>query len=153
MLIFMDTEYDSDYSLISLGLVTEDGKDHFYAEHSPNIARCNRFVLENVIPQLRNEYMPLETIRGNILEWMGQQPRRNIIATDSPIDIKILLNVIGKLPDNFCGNRYDLRPLIDTSIFHEAVCEYHNDDYPWHQALNDAYAHRAGWLAWKIKNR
>lgn len=59
----------------------------------------------------------------------------------------------GDLPAQIAG-RYDLRALIDTAVFNQAVCQYHaQPDQPWHHALHDAQAHRVGWLAWMDANK
>lgn len=66
-----------------------------------------------------------------------------------------MLNVTGGvIPANVSSVLYELRPLIDTAVFHKAVEQYHkHPDHPWHHALHDALAHRAGWLAWMDLNR
>lgn len=54
MRIFLDTEFTDfiDCELISIGLVSEDGRE-FYAERNDfNLARCNHFVQEAVLPLL-----------------------------------------------------------------------------------------------------
>lgn len=44
---------------------------------------------------------------------------------------------------------FDLRSLLETAVFNDAVCRYHaQPGQPWHHALIDAGAHRAGWMAW-----
>ena len=58
------------------------------------------------------------------------------------------------MPSNVCSVLYDLRPLIDTSVYDRAVAHYHtHPDHPWHHALHDATAHRAGLLAWMDLNQ
>lgn len=59
------------------------------------------------------------------------------------------------LPPNLDRSVFDLRPLIDSTVFNSAVCGYHDQpNQPWHHALHDARAYRAGWLAWmKVKKQ
>lgn len=152
MLIFLDTEYTCPVSrdLISLGLVSEDGQHLFYGERSDFDERsCNAFVRSEVLPQLGSERIALPELRLALGEWFRTLPRRIEIACDSHIDWELLHVVFdGELPSNVVG-RFDLRSLIDSTIFHDAVCQFHDmNGQSWHHALHDAKAHRAGWMAW-----
>ena len=54
MMLFIDTEF-TDFKhpdLISIALVSEDGKGEFYAELPVDLSKCNDFVLTTVLPQL-----------------------------------------------------------------------------------------------------
>jgi len=154
MLFFLDTEYTGygDNELISLGLVSEDGKHILYLEVEDfDCTHCNNFVRSMVLPNLRSpdhtqikkKYLP-EILRN----WFATLPRSVVIACDSPIDRQLLDKVFeSRWPENVVG-WFDLRPLIDTGVFDKAVCQYHSTDRPWHHALHDAQAHRAGWMKW-----
>ena len=149
MLVFIDTEYTNPETkkLISIGLVGEDGQKQFYAEVPVNEEECNRFVRENVLPVLTGPVMELPELRQALLEWFKGMPRKVILAADSPIDIRLLMDLLGERPANVTEDWLDLRPLIDTTAYHAAVCKYHEKlDQPWHHALHDAKAHREGWL-------
>ena len=50
------------------------------------------------------------------------------------------------MPANVLG-WLDLRPLADSPVFNAAMTRYHEAGKPWHHALHDACASRAGWLA------
>lgn len=60
MRIFLDTEFTDlvgvvhDPALISIGLVTEDGRSSFYVELTNNYTEdvCSYFVIQNVLPLL-----------------------------------------------------------------------------------------------------
>ena len=160
MLIFLDTEFTNlaERELISIALVSEDGQRVFYRERLDfDQERCSGFVQAKVLPLLgRCGHV---AVQGNQLSeqtrtWFSTLPRSVVIACDSEWDWQIFGEVIGHpLPANITG-RFDLRPLIDTAVFHHAVCRYHDQsDRPWHHALHDAYAHRAGWLAWHDARR
>ncbi|MFC6520885.1 hypothetical protein ACFQAT_15195 [Undibacterium arcticum] len=54
MLIFLDTEFTDfiDIELISIGLVSQDGRE-FYAERNDfDVAKCNNFVRAGILPML-----------------------------------------------------------------------------------------------------
>ncbi|MCW6635538.1 hypothetical protein, partial [Yersinia ruckeri] len=70
------------------------------------------------------------------------------ICADDFLDIKLLTELFVDRPLNLNAGWFDLRHLINTSIYHAAVCHYHDKHGTWHHALNDAKAHRIGWLAW-----
>lgn len=152
MLIFLDTEYtDSlDCDLISLGMVSEDGRNELYVELSDYRADwCNSFVQAAVLPQLGGvQAVNREQLSGQLATWFAGLPHSVTIACDSFTDWELLLDVLDNTrPPNLSG-RYDLRNIIDSPTFHHAVVRYHEGGGPWHHALHDARAHRHGWLAW-----
>lgn len=160
MLIFLDTEFTNlaDRELISIGMVSEDGQHAFYRESLDfALESCSSFVKALVLPLL-GQYdrvtVPAIQLPAQIRDWFSTLPRSVVIACDSEWDWQILGEVIGRpLPANITG-RFDLRPLIDTTAFHRAVCHYHDrPGRPWHHALHDAHAHRSGWLAWNDVRR
>ncbi|WP_109126172.1 hypothetical protein [Dyella sp. C11] len=160
MLIFLDTEYTDEYrrELVSVGMVTEDGQRSIYLERTDfSRTSCNHFVVANVLPHLGEDAAALCTLPefGHLLHaWFRVLPRRVQLASDSAIDRDLLLMAMGgTLPANVNRVLYDLRPLIDTTVYDTAVARYHEHPaHPWHHALHDALAHRAGWLAWMDRN-
>nr|DAP29583.1 MAG TPA: Oligoribonuclease [Inoviridae sp.] len=160
MLIFLDTEFTNltDRKLISIGMVSEDGQHAFYRElRDFDLDNCSSFVRANVLPLLgRFHDATVESARlpDDVRQWIDTLPRSLTIACDSDWDWEILSKSVGRpFPANISG-RFDLRPLIDTTVFHKAVCRYHDSpDQPWHHALHDAHAHRFGWLAWNDARR
>lgn len=157
MLIFLDTEYTNPVSrdLISIGLISEDGQHMFYGERSDFDERlCNDFVRSEVLPLLSGDRLSLGQLRPALRAWFQRLPRRVEIACDSHIDFELLHTVLGEeIPTNLVG-RFDLRSLIDSTVFHHAVCRFHDlPGQPWHHALEDAKAHRAGWMAWMDRRK
>jgi len=154
MLIFLDTEYtDSlDCDLISIGMVSEDGRHELYAERSDyHVEWCSSFVHAAVLPQLGKTGPAVDRsqLAVKLIDWFAELPRSVTLACDSFTDWELLLDALdGVRPPNLAG-RYDLRANIDSSIFHSAVVRYHELAGPWHHALHDARAHRLGWLAWQ----
>jgi hypothetical protein len=61
----------------------------------------------------------------------------------------LLLDLLGPdRPRNLADRFFDLRPLIDTTVYDRAVQSYYETDRRLHHALADARAYRHGWLAW-----
>lgn len=154
MLIFLDTEYTDSLNcdLISIGMVSEDGRRELYLERSDFERQwCNSFVHAAVLPQLGNAGTALDRTQMavQLTTWFSTLPRSITIACDSFTDWELLLDALDNVsPSNLTG-RYDLRGHIDSSVFHHAVVRYHERNGPWHHALHDARAHRHGWLAWR----
>lgn len=161
MLIFLDTEFSDfiDCDLISIGMVSEDGQHEFYAERTDYTdAWCNNFVCEAVLPHLgkvSGAACNRDELTSRLWAWFATLPRHVQIASDSTHDRDLLWDAFGEgLPVNLGKSVYDLRPLIDTTVFNDAVCRYHDQpSNPWHHALHDAIAHRVGWLAWADSNK
>lgn len=160
MLIFLDTEFAdfADREPISIGMVSEDGQHVFYAELQDfDRDRCNAFVRSTVWPllgQIDGATVKRVDLPDRLRAWFATLPRSVTIACDSQFDREVLGTVIGgPWPANLAG-WFDLRPLIDSTVFDKAVSAYHDQPgRPWHHALHDAHAHRAGWLAWMDQRR
>lgn len=154
MLLFLDTEYTDplNIDLISVGLVSEDGKQEFYCERIDfEKSWCNGFVQTAVFAHLGDSsaiQADRAGLRAQLSEWFATLPRSVTVACDSFTDWELMLDALdGKKPGNVSG-RFDLRSLVDNSTFHKAVCSYHEKPgHPWHHALHDARAHRMGWMA------
>lgn len=155
VLIFLDTEYTDPIriDLISIGMVAEDGSAEFYAERNDYRAEdCNAFVQAAVLPLLdapASHMLTRAQLAERLRAWFATLPNKVIIGCDDRTDYELLHDALdGNLPDNIVGI-VDVRPMIDTTAFHQAACRYHAEPgHPWHHALHDARAHRAGWLAW-----
>lgn len=153
MLVFVDTEFSDfiDCELISLGLVSEDGQYELYLEVQDfDRTKCSAFVQEAVLPQLgKLEHTGISRaeLPAQLRSWFASMPSNVTLASDSAHDRDLLADVLdGEWPQNING-WFDLRTLADAT-FNEAVARYHTTDRPWHHAMHDAHAHRAGWLAW-----
>jgi hypothetical protein len=155
MLLFLDTEYTG-YGppapkLISLALVAEDGQREFYVELTDTwqIADCTEYVRNNVVPLLGGSEHTLPEARAKLLAWLGDAPRAVQAACDSVTDFRFLLNMLGPSgAQNLAHTYFDLRPLIDSTIYDTTVARYYRGDQREHHALADARAYRLGWLAW-----
>lgn len=160
MLIFLDTEFTDfiDCELISVGMVSEDGAHVFYAERSDYRREwANEFVRGAVLPYLGKRPEVICTrieLQARLWAWFAALPRHVQIACDSVHDRDLLWDALGEgLPANLDRTRYELAHLINTTVFHTAVCDYQARQGGWHHALHDAQASRAGWLAWMDANK
>jgi hypothetical protein len=168
MLLFLDTEL-TDLSragrpapkLISIGLVSEDGKHEFYGEIEQGNGwtwlDCNDFVMIEVVPLLKGgeAAMSQAELKARLLAWLEAMPRSLTIACDSAFDMDFLKALLSQdWPAKLDQEWYDLRPMIDRE-FDQAVIQCHKERGTYeHNALDDAWANRAGWLAWrKMKQR
>lgn len=163
MLLFLDTEYTGlgkvDPKLISIALVPENGKSAFYAElkngEDWDTHDCTDFVIETVLPLLKGgEYSLTQSeLNKQLLNWLTLMPRSIKIACDSETDFRFLKQVLGKnWPEKLDRNYFDLRPLIDTSVYDRTVQNCYDDQNPPHNALNDARSYQRGWQAWMSDN-
>jgi hypothetical protein len=155
MLLFLDTEYtgygQAAPQLISLALVTEDGKREFYVEIADTwrVADCTEFVKRYVLPRLDGPCRATVRARAELRAWLAGSPRNVQVACDSATDFKFLLGLLGSpRPVNLAPAYFDLRPLIDTTVYDRSVAAYYETDQRLHHALADARAYRRGWLAW-----
>jgi DNA polymerase III epsilon subunit-like protein len=155
MLLFLDTEYtgldQTRPKLISLALVSEDGRREFYVELADTWVPddCTAFVKREVVPLLDGPRLPRAEACAGLRTWIADAPRAVQVACDSDTDWHFLLDLLGKpWPANLAGHRFDLRPLIDTTVYDRTVAAYYRTDDREHHALADARAYRRGWLAW-----
>lgn len=138
-------------------MVTEDGQHNLYLEVQEfDQSKCNTFVKSVVLPQLGyvdEVRVHKADIQYRLPDWFSMLPRSVTIACDSQVDREVLSRAFGgKYPNNLIG-WFDLRPLIDTGVYHQAVEKYHTKEKPWHHAFTDVQAHLAGWLAWINQRR
>jgi hypothetical protein len=155
MLLFLDTEYTgygpTAPKLISLAMVAEDGQREFYVELTDTwqIADCTEYVRSNVVPLLGGSEHTLSEARAKLHDWLAHAPRAVQAACDSATDFRFLLEMLGAgTAPNLANSYFDLRPLIDSTIYDRTVARYYREDQREHHALADARAYRLGWLAW-----
>jgi hypothetical protein len=159
MLIFLDTEFTdfTNCELISIGLVSEDGKYEFYAERTDfNYDWCNDFVrseIWNHLGRYPEAKVKKHQLAQRLRDWLARLSNELTIAFDSQIDWDLMLVALeGAVPENIKGI-HGLGSIIDDPVFSKAVDEYHrNGAHPYHHALHDARATRLGWLALNIQS-
>lgn len=158
MLIFMDAEFTDfiDCQLISLALVSEDGQRSLYLEVQDfDRSSCGAFVQSAVWSQLGlipGAIIKKTEVQNRLRDWFTTLPESVTIASDSQHDRDLLGDALdGEWPVNLTG-WFDLCPMLESKDFNQAVAQYHTASRPWHHALFDAEANRAGWLALQRKH-
>lgn len=154
-LVFFDTEFTElgiNPRLISIGLVSEDGEQTFYAEladtYQPN--DCSYFVLETVLPLLEGgtQQMPMHELVLRLGSWLESLDGPVKLATDSQAWdwpwIQEIFHLAGTWPQNV-----DRRPLILqlTSGFERGTERAFKTGLRRHHSLDDAKANRLAWLS------
>lgn len=109
MKIYFDTEFEGLYenpNLISIGFISQDQKQSFYAELTDtyNIENCNEFCKKIVLPLLdsKQQYsMTFVELQNKLYDWLTQFQEEITLICDSIRDIE-QMNVIfpNGLPSN-----------------------------------------------------
>jgi hypothetical protein len=149
--VFLDTEFTDfiDCDLISIGMVTEDGRAQFYGERN-DFRRdwCKDAVRFNILPMLGGVASLNRTdLRAAIESWLNSVGGTLQFVCDASVDWELLIDLFdGTLPSVVAGCTLLVEPRT-SNAFNEAVYKYHSaPGQPWHHALHDACANRAGWL-------
>lgn len=158
MLVFLDTEF-TDFvrpDLISIGLVTEDGRE-FYAERTDYPKDdCSDFVLETILPLLgrvSGAGCSRPELTRRVRQWLEALPEPAIIIFDYERDWLLLAEAcLGGdylKPPAKLGEQLHLdSSAITHPIFEQAQSSSYTQDWPPHHALADARALMAGYRAW-----
>ena len=154
--VFFDTEFTgltSDPRLLSIGLVSEDGKV-LYIELTDGWSEenCSPWVREHVLPTLgKGERLRRRETGKRILSWLSFLTTPPTLLGETDWDTTLLAGLMDE-----CGvarEEYFLVTLTYDSkaqaiAFEEAKQRYFElRQVPPHHALNDAHAFRAGWNA------
>lgn len=161
MLLFLDTEFTDfiDIDLISIGLVSEDGRAAFYAERNDyRQDAVSDFVREAVLPHLGQQpenTCSREELTRRLYEWLRGFSGTVQIACDSTHDRDLLWDALQDgVPSNLDPTVLKLAWQAEERVFNEAVCKYYDQPgRPRHHALQDAQALRLGWLALNARGR
>lgn len=149
MLVFLDTEF-TDFmrpDLISIGLVAEDGREFYGERNDYQQEDCSDFVREEVLPLLRrfpDARFSEVKLSFRVREWLTSLGPFTL-ACDSLYDRDLLINLLEEMPPNLEG-WLNLNDYMSTP-YRQAESAFHSQGWPWHHALYDAQAMRAGWLA------
>lgn len=154
MLIFLDAEFTDfiDCELISIGMVSEDGLQELYLEVQDfDRSQCKAFVQAAVWSQLGKvdgASIPKAELAGRLRQWFDSLPSDMVLACDSQHDRDLLADVLDDVWPATISGWLDLRACHVNPVFDRATAAHHaTTGQPWHHALYDAYALRAGWLA------
>ena len=155
--LFLDTEFaDLEATeLISLALVSEDGKHVFYAERDPLPIEATEFVREHVYPLLeRGKAVLNDALFTTRLRAFISAVDEPLVIYDYPGDWRLLSWALNgfDLPRNVTMNYGSMPDIMVTLEQSSTVLEYTEawfDTHPQaarHHALVDARALRAAWL-------
>lgn len=118
---YYDTEFAEDgkvIDLISIGIVSEDGRE-FYRESSEfDESKCNDWVKKNVLPKLgpKEKRKTKEQIRQDLLDFIGDDRSPRFIAYVATYDHMCLCQLFGdmsKLPPEYPHYSWDLKQWLD----------------------------------------
>jgi hypothetical protein len=153
MLLFLDTEFTDfqDCSLISIGLVSEDGSFEFYGERTDfDYEACSAFVRSNVwrhLGMFPGKKFKKQELERSLASALSCLPGPLSIAFDSDRDRRLMMEVFESSPRPTIADLVDLRPLQSSAEYVRAEAAFFSEGQPQHHALFDAKANRAGWLA------
>lgn len=157
MILFLDTEFTGlgqrNPRLISLGLVSEDGRHTFYAELPSDtyLPECAPWVRENILPLLDggDHILQPDELRQRLVEWIGALGVVRIVTDAPDYDFALLKAALGTLPENVDSKAiwFDSYTL---GSAHQELLESYREGYfrsrkPAHHALHDAQALRRTW--------
>lgn len=115
MLVFLDTEFNglshpaNARKLLSLALVTEDGRAEWYAELDGwELADFDPWVQRHVVPLLTGPNLSRHAAKASLQDWFAACPRSVQAACDSEIDWRFLLELLGDRPENLLPQRMTL---------------------------------------------
>jgi len=152
MRIFVDTEFTDfvQIDLISIALVSEDGRE-FYAERNDYRAEdCSDFVREAVLPllgRIEGATCNRPELTQRLRAWFEELPEPATLLFDYFADWELLA-------DAFLGDEYDQPPknvgekqmltneFLANPIFQRALYNSFTPEWPAHHALVDARAFR-----------
>ena len=158
MLIFLDTEFNDFVrpDLISIALVSEDGRE-FYAERTDyRQDDCSEFVRQTVQPLLGRvpgAKCDRAELARRLCKWFDQLPEPAIVVYDFESDWALLVDAYSgsyrqrphaKLVENL---HLDINAITHPA-FERAQSDFYTQDWPAHHALADARALMAGYRAW-----
>jgi hypothetical protein len=159
MLVFLDTEFTklARPDLISIALVSEDGRE-FYAERTDYYPQdCSDFVNETVLPLLGrvpDAACSRPQLTDRVREWFKQLPEPATVIYDYEWDWRLLaVAMLGrphsKPPNDFAKQLYLDSHTITHPVFEQALNQTYTKDWPQHHSLADARALKVGYHAWR----
>jgi hypothetical protein len=146
MRFWFDTEFIEDgrtIDLISIGMVSEDGR-HYYAESAEcDLSRASQWVRENVFPQLTGVKKPRAKIASDLVDFCGDDPQFWAFYADYDwVAICQLYGTMMQLPFDWPRYCLDIKQL----MLSRGVSEEPRQIEDLHNALADAKWAREIWL-------
>jgi hypothetical protein len=155
MKYFLDTEFIEEpntIKLISIGIVSEDGREYYSVsaewtmEDIKNTVEKDDFVLKNVFPYVKDDFCngntkTIKQIREDILNFVGKDDKIEFWAYYADYDWVIFCWIFGKmidLPNKFPYYCRDLQQLIDMCSLNERKLYNIITNVDSHNAISDA---------------
>lgn len=119
MKIFFDTEfYERPHTidLISIGMISEDGRELYLESSDANLNELDPWLEENVVPHLHKKGVSREVIRDRIIEFIGDDPNPEFWAYFADYDWVVFCWLFGRmidLPRNFPRYCKDFKQSMD----------------------------------------
>lgn len=163
MRVFLDTEFTNFNlpELISLGLVTEDGRE-FYAERTDfSREACSAFVHAHVLPllgRLPGAACDAGTLGERLHGWLEALGEPVCMVYDYADDWLLLTQTLIseerlRLPTTLQSREFVWADTLHHPAFREAHAAVYSLEWMPHHALADARSLRAGVLAWEAVAR
>ena len=156
MLVFLDTEFSeltNNPKLISIGLVSENGAHEFYAELSDTYSESDlsEFSVSHVMPLLNGKNaMTISQLTTELEAWIAVLNDVVILASDNSIWDWPFVEEIFKQswPENIIKECFllNINYIKNYDVYVDAVENAYRLGLNKHHALNDAKAHRLGWI-------
>jgi hypothetical protein len=146
MLYYLDTEFAEDgtvVELISIGIVSEDGRE-FYRECADyKMSTCNTWVKRHVLPKLSGkEPVTKEQIRQDLLDFIGDDENPRFVAYVAVFDHLCLTQIFGgmhDMPKEYPHYTWDLRQWLDDMHIRGVSRMRKRGTGTHHHALHDAH--------------
>jgi hypothetical protein len=141
MKYFLDTEFSErgnqyPVTLISIGIVSEDGREFYAASSNYSDSDCNDWVRENVLPHVGAYRQPLDAIAAKVRDFVGVD-KPEFWGYYCDYDWVVFAQMFGTmmdLPDGWPMYCRDLKQLCDESGNPELPKQVSTE----HNALDDA---------------
>ena len=168
--LFCDTEFTDllQPELISVGIISEDGKHEFYMERNDYPKNeSSAFVKTVVEPQLSTKGYSFSDMADELFIWLSHLPGEYRFIVDYYTDWELIIDLVDNLPANIISPVALLYAELDTAsalrgmrnstilettvrarnAFNIGMMDYfYTYKLPQHHALNDAKSNRYGWL-------
>lgn len=146
MKIWFDTEFIEDgrtIDLISIGMVSEDGREYYAEVVECDHSRADPWVKDNVLVHLTGETKTKAEIAQDIVAFAGEKPE--VWAYYADYDWVALCQLFGRMIDlpkgwpMYCRDLKQLADMTRRKLPNQESCEHH--------ALADARWTRLAWIS------
>lgn len=154
MRYFIDTEFSErgpvyPIQLISIGIVSEDGRSFYAENYECDWNACNKWVQENVLPHLKGPRATLPVIRDGIIGFIGSDPKPEFWGYYADYDWVVFCQIFGAMVDlpngwpMYCRDLKQLHDSMGGPMLPAQISAEHN-------ALNDAWWNLEAWRSLQL---